>query len=121
MGPYDPRPLGGGNSNQTKSNSNLDPTQHRRVENVQPGVDFIRNEFRRLLDESFDASIFFENDYAVFRRLVDPRYYDRPFVAVMPMEFDHLSEWKITDDVGIQDEKRFVSVEKIAGEGERTG
>lgn len=100
------------------------PVDHRGVENVHSGVDFVTHEVLRLLDELVDTAVLFHEDNSETAWVFHRRQHNGSFLAMGFVEVDQLLERIVTDDVAVehQDEARFVSfLDDLFSELERSG
>lgn len=88
----------------------LDTVQHAGVQDVDTGVDTVADELNRLLDEAVDARgvVGLVDNDTVLGGLVDLGDHNGTLVAVVLVELGQLLEGIVTDNIGVQDEKRAV-------------
>lgn len=89
----------------------FDALEHRRIEDVDTGIDTVSNEFYRLLDEAVDSRwmVWLVHHNTIFRGLLDLCDDNRTLLAVLLMELGELLEGVFASYVGIQDEEwRFI-------------
>ena len=103
--------------------SQLDAIENGRIEDVEAGVDLVRDELLGLLDEALDAArVVVVDDDAVLGRLLDLGDHDGALALVSVMKGEHLLERKLAYDVAVEHEERLARlVEVVLGERERTG
>lgn len=100
----------------------FDTRQDRSIENVHARVDLVADKLLRLFNETFDSPLRVIDDNSVLRRLFYFCDNNCSFLAVIAMEFLKFFEWKITNNVGVQHEKRLVAVRKnVFGQSKWTG
>ena len=102
----------------------LDALQHRRVEDVDTGVDAVADELDGLLDEAVDARGVVRpvHDDTVLGRFLDLGHHNGALVAVGLVERRELLEGVLAGDVRVEDEERGVVLgQNLLRQLERSG
>ena len=107
-----------------RGRAQLDALQHRRVQDVDTGIDAVADELDGLLDEAVDARLvaWLVHYDAVLGGLLDFGDDDGAFLPVLSVEVGELGEGIVADDVRVQHEEGgVVLAEDALGELEGTG
>jgi hypothetical protein len=102
----------------------LDAVEHRRVEQVDAGVDLVAHEHLGLLHQPLHLpGPFLHHHHAVLGRLVHLGHHDGGLAAVSLVELDELRERVLADHVTVEHEERVAGTvdELVPGQCQRPG